>query len=261
MQNNQLTNLRIGFALNGYENDILSWLDVILDVFDSYNYPLKYVSYDIDYSKFERKTLKTFRKNIIGDLQLHIDKLYSFTVFSAEKQNIPITYGYGCFFDMPSKVLVLFFDSSYGETNVLFFYKEVLRCLLSDNIVQSGYLFYQKRHYDYPLGRSSLTQNFYNEDGNVWWMLMKPENRLSTFSKNNMYRHIYKQNILSKQHLEEHFDGLTLEKWICHNNYGIVEKIGIENWLWIIPEDKLYEVQVFFYNKHLLLGVSYPDMK
>ena len=87
---------------------------------------------------------------------------------------------------------------------------------------------------------------------------MKPENRLSTFSKNNMYRHIYKQNILSKQHMEELFDGLSLEKWIHLNNYGIVEKIGIENWLWIIPEDKLYEIQVAFYNKRLLLGVFYP---
>lgn len=258
MQNNQLTNLRIGFALNGYENDILSWLEIVIDVFDSFNYPLKSVSYDIDYNKFERKTLKTFRKNIIDNLQLPIDKLYSFTVFSAEKQNIPLTYHYGCFFDVPSKLLVLFFDSSYSETRVLMFYNKILQRLLNNKIVQSGYLFYQERHYDYPFGRSSLTQNFYNEDGNVWWMLMKPENRLSTFSKNNMYRHIYKQNILSKQHMEEHFDGLSLEKWIHLNNYGIVEKIGIENWLWIIPEDKLYEIQVAFYNKRLLLGVFYP---
>lgn len=255
MYDNQLTNLRIGFALNGYDNNILSWLELVDNFFKNSGYPLKSISYDMEYNKFERKTLNTFRKNITEKPELDIDKLYSSTIFTAEKQNIPVTYYYGCFFDKPSQLLILFFDSSFNETFILDFYKKILRVLLCDRVVQGGYLFYQERHYDYPFGRSGLTQNFYKEDGNVWWMLMKPVNRLSTLSKKNMYRHIYKQNVLSKQHMEELFDGLSLAEWVDENNYGCIEKIGIENWLWTIPEDKLHEIQVIFYNKCLLLGV------
>jgi len=74
--------------------------------------------------------------------------------------------------------------------------------------------------------------------------------------KKNLYRHIYKQNILSNYHFEEKFDGLLLEEWIKSNNYGTIDKIGMENWLWIVPEDKLYEIQVILCKKGLLIGVD-----
>jgi hypothetical protein len=127
---------------------------------------------------------------------------------------------------------------------------------LENITVQSGYLFYQERHNDYPLGRSSLTQNFYKEEGHDWWMFMKPENREETLKKRNMYRHVYKQNIISKYHMEEKFEGLLLAEWIDKNNYGSIEKTGLGNWLWIVPEEKLRELQVIFYDKRLLLGVK-----
>ena len=256
MCSSKLTNSRIGFALNGYENNISSWLETITSCFEENGYPLKSVSYDIDYNKFERKSLNTFRKSISDKPEFPIENLYSFTVFTAEKQTIPATSHYGCFFDSPSKLLILFFDSSYNKTDILLFYKKVLALLLSNHVVQGGYLFYQERQHDYPMGRNSLTQNFYKEDGNTWWVLMKPENRAETFKKKNLYRHIYEENILSKYHIEEKFDGLSLDKWICQNNFGHVRKIGIENWLWTIPKDKLHEIQVTFYNRNLLLGVK-----
>jgi hypothetical protein len=255
MHNKQLTNLRIGFALHGYENDILSWLNMVTIFFDDNDYPLKSVSYDINYHKRERKSLKTFYKTVQDNPRFPIDKLYSFAVFAAEKQNIPMTWHYGCDFDMPSKLLILFFDTSYEEVNISSFYKKILQTLLKDKVVQNGYLFYQPRHYSYPLG-DDITQNFYKEDEQKWGVLMHPKNIHDTLNKKNMYRHVYKQNILSKYHMEEHFDNLSLTEWIDKNNYGNLEKIGIENWLWIIPEEKLHEIQVIFYNKQLLLGVE-----
>ncbi len=255
MHNNQLTNLRIGFALDGYENDILSWLKVVTIHFEDSGYPLKSVSYDINYNRIERKTLKTFYKIVKENLIFPVEKLYSFSIFAAEKQNIPLTYHYGCNYDMPTKQLILFFDSSYGEENILAFYKGFLKILLKNKVVQWGYLFYQDRHDDYPLGGVKLNQNFYKEDEHSWWLLMKPENIEETLKKRNMYRHIYKQNIISKYHMEEKFDGLVLCEWIEKNKYGNIEKIGIENWLWSISEEDLPEIQIIFYNKHLLLGV------
>jgi len=256
MHNNQLTNLRIGFTLDGYENDILSWLNIVTSFFDDAGYPLKSVSYDINYDRIERKTLKTFYKTIKENPIYPIDKLYSFSVFTAEKQNIPLTYHYGCTYDMPSKQLILFFDYSYGEANVLSFYKEFLSVLLKDRIVHGGYLFYQERHDDYPLGGVKLKQNLYKESVQAWWVLMKPKNREDVLKKKNMYRHIYRQNILSTYHMAEQFDGLVLAEWINKNNYGNIEKIGMENWLWTVPEKYLHELQVIFYNKHLLLGIE-----
>ena len=72
----------------------------------------------------------------------------------------------------------------------------------------------------------------------------------------NRYRHIYLQNILSTYHIEEMFDGIPFIQWVEKNAYGIVEKIGKENWLWCIPEEKQHEIQVIFYNKGLLIGVD-----
>jgi len=258
MHNEQLTNFYVGFALHGYENDILSWLKVVTTFFEGNNYPLMSVSYDINYSRVESKSLKIFYKNLQDNHNpiLPVDKLYSFAAFAAEKQNIPMTWHYGCDFDMPNKLLILFFDNSYEEVKILSFYKKILQVLLKDKVVQGGYLFYQQRAYSYPLGNEYLTQNFYKEDGQIWKILTHPKNLSDTLNKKNMYRHIYKQNILSKFHMDESFNGLPLAEWVDKNNYGGIEKIGIENWLWTVPEEKLHEIQVFFYNRHLLVGVK-----
>jgi len=261
MDKNKLTNFRIGFALHGYENDILSWLRLTTNSYEVSNYSLKSVSYDIDYNKLQRKSLKTFYKIIEEDPIYPVDKLYSFTVFSGEKQKYPFTWHYGCRFDEPGKRLTLFFDSSYGEENILSFYNEFLKTLLKDRTIWGGYLFFQEKYWHYPSGGgnfSGLSQNFYKEDSDSWWKIWNSENGLGILNKKNqnLYRHIYKQNILSKHHMAEMFDGMLLVDWIEKNNYGTIKKIGMENWLWVVPEDKLYEIQVIFYNKKLLLGVN-----
>jgi len=77
----------------------------------------------------------------------------------------------------------------------------------------------------------------------------------------NRYRHIYLQNILSTYHVEEMFDGIPFIQWVEKNAYGTVEKIGKENWLWCIPEEKQHEIQVIFYNKVIFFYLSiYQDI-
>jgi hypothetical protein len=56
--------------------------------------------------------------------------------------------------------------------------------------------------------------------------------------------------------MEEKFDGISLTEWVDKKGYGSIEKIGQENWLWIVPKDKLHEIQVIFYDKGLLIGVE-----
>jgi len=113
-------------------------------------------------------------------------------------------------------------------------------------------------YYDYPMGGNSApVKPLYKENLENWdeasnWRGIKE----SLLRHKNKYRHIYRQNILSKYHLEENFDGVPLADWVIKNNYGNIDKIGIGNWLWTVPEKKLREIQVAFYKKGLLLGVK-----
>jgi hypothetical protein len=267
MHKNELTNYQIGFTLHGYENEILSWLWDTVSFYGKSEYPLKSVSYDINRDKEQRKSLKKFQEVIEADADYPVDKLFSFTVFSGESQRFPDTWHYGCVFDEPRKELTMFFDSSYGEENVLKFIREFLKEVLYKRSVWGGYLFYQELNYDYPVGDAYLTQGLYKEDGAAWGNLTRPgdisemsiENERKkmqeVLNQKNKYRHIYTQTILSKYHLEEKFGEMSLAQWVEKNSYGIIEKIGIDNWLWSVPADKLYKIQTVFYNKKLLLGV------
>ena len=268
MHNNKLSESYIGFALHGYENEILSWLWQTARFFEKSGYPVKSVTYDIDRNKVQRKSLKKFQEVIENDTGYPVDKLYSFQVFAGENLRYPATWNYGCKFDEPRKELVIFFDASYGEVNILRFIKEFLKELLQDRCVWGGYLFYQEANYYYPIGDAYISQNSYEEDGDVWASLTRPNTiyemsianekakMQAALNQKNKYRHIYPQTILSEHHLEEEFDGLPLTKWIEENSYGNVEKIGAGNWLWTIPTDMIQGIQVVFYDKNLLLGVK-----
>ena len=74
MHKNELTTNRIGFALHGYDDEILTWLEKVKDIFNILGYPLKSVSYDINYNKFQRKSLKS------------LDRLY----LTGQKRKVPI---------------------------------------------------------------------------------------------------------------------------------------------------------------------------
>jgi len=147
------------------------------------------------------------------------------------------------------------FDAIYEREHIFSFFKEILSLLLKDNKASLGYLFEQERSTTYLLGDcwAEHQMSIYKENAEVWRRF-----RLSDEFPHirNRYRHIYLQNILSAYHIEEMFDGIPLIQWIEKNAYGTIEKIGKENWLWTIPEEKQHEIQVIFYDKGLLIGVD-----
>ncbi|MCL2225551.1 MAG: hypothetical protein FWB96_11350 [Defluviitaleaceae bacterium] len=265
----ELTKHSLEFAVNGYKNNILDWLSLTIKCFEEHGFPLKSVSYDIDYNRYERKSLKTFYKKINEDISYPTDKLYSFSVFSGVTQKYPDTWYYGCFYDEPWQELNLFFDTSFPEKDVLAFYKNYLQVLLNNCTAWTGYSYdlpcnnayeygnafdihYNTRYKEFGGNWGHATRGVYNHLGHSVGRATYEE----AVPPGNKYRHIYKQNLLSKAHMEEKFGKMLLPEWVEKNNYGIIEKIGMENWLWIIPEDKLYELQVIFYDKGLLIGVE-----
>jgi len=270
----ELTKHAIHFVLHGYENSILSWLKFTENFFEANGYPLKSVSYDINRHKFQRKSLKAFCKQLTEEPDFPVDWLYSFCAFAGASQKHPDTWYFGCEYDAPNQVLKLFFDTSFPKEDILSFYKNYLNALLKTTAVWTGYLFDFRSNNMYSSGDIWNSLNYYKENAEPWSKLMdgfskhirgsdpKKEDTIQRFNldevvpSKNMYRHIYEQNILSQQHMDEKFDGLSLTEWIDKNKYGAVEKIGTKNWLWTVPKEKLYEVQVAFYNKGLLLGVE-----
>lgn len=96
--------------------------------------------------------------------------------------------------------------------------------------------------------------NYYKENGHQWWLMMNPRNIHMLFDLNDKYRHIYLENILNEKHIKTKINDISLKEWIATNNYGTIKKIGIKNWLWVIPKDKLKEIQIIFYQNKKLLG-------
>ena len=97
----ELTKHATHFAINGYKNSVLAWLKLTTDFFEASGYPLKSVSYDLNFHKAQRKSLKTFYKQLHEDSSYPLDLLYSFTVFSAVTQKFPATWYYGCEYNEP----------------------------------------------------------------------------------------------------------------------------------------------------------------
>ncbi|UVR95831.1 hypothetical protein [Parabacteroides distasonis] len=250
----KLSGKQIGFALHGYTNDIQSWLNTIINIYNSNGFYFKSVSFDIDYQKIKRMSIKSFNRDFQNKYLPIIDKLYSFNIYYGDNQNMPETWHYRATFDMPSRYIILCFDECYSEQVVLPFYHKVIKSLLENNIVQTGYLFYGKP--DYPMGGGGpdYILNYYKENGHQWWLMMNPRNIHMLFDLNDKYRHIYLENILNEKHIKTKINDISLKEWIATNNYGTIKKIGIKNWLWVIPKDKLKEIQIIFYQNKKLLG-------
>ncbi|MBC1389470.1 hypothetical protein HB795_03830 [Listeria welshimeri] len=246
-----LTHEKICFAIDGYINDICPWLEKVTSIFSSKGYPLKSVSYDINYERFERKSLKLFMERL--PQQNNIDKLFSFTVYYADNQNLPATWHYGVHYDMATREVCFFFDKSYRENKILDFFHYAISQLLIDVKVDGGYLFYEDISY---IGGRHTTQNLYRENGQKWWEVKNPRNRDIYFNLGNRYRHIYLQNILSGDHYNDTIERLPLSEWISKYSYGTLQKISEKNWLWTIPREELYDIGIVFYNKGVLLGVD-----
>lgn len=239
------------FALYGVELSLLIWIENTLVFFENENYPLKSISYDIDRSKLGRKSIATFLK----DFEYHYESL-SLTLFYGENQKKPSTWQYGVSYDTISKSLVLFFESKIENDKKLeLLFHEYFSEILQNTISHSGYSYSQEDYYDYYLGGTE-SMNLYKEDSLYFWNTFKPQNIDTFLTCKNVLRHIYKENILNKEHLKNYIDGIELPLWISENSLGCLKPFGKANYLWIIPNEKIDFVAKKFLEHQLLVGVS-----
>ena len=98
--------------------------------------------------------------------------------------------------------------------------------------------------------------NLYKEDSLYFWNTFKPQNIDTFLTCKNVLRHIYKENILNKEHLKNYIDGIELPLWISENSLGCLKPFGKANYLWIIPNEKIDFVAKKFLEHQLLVGVS-----
>lgn len=239
------------FALYGIELSLLIWIENTLAFFENKNYPLKSISYDINRSKLGRKNIATFLK----DFDHHYESL-SLTLFYGKNLKKPSTWQYGVSYDTISKSLVLFAQSKIeNDEELQLLFHQYLSEILQNTISHSGYSYYQEDYYDYYLGGTE-SMNLYKEDSLYFWNTFKPQNIDTFLNCKNVLRHIYKENILNKEHLKNYIDGIELALWVSKNNLGSLKPFGSENYLWVIPNEKIDFVAKKFLEHHLLVGVS-----
>ena len=244
----------IHFAIMGYFDEPMNWIENTVTHFEAQSFPLKSIDYGIHLNesgnpKEVRQSLKTFHNQANHD-----GNYFNITLFAGNNQKFPATWHYGLHFVPSYNLLTLFFNTAYPEENVWAFYRSYLQMLLSDKAVWYGYAFKYRKNSTYQQPQYGDTLGYYKENPEPWQdFIYRQDLKQYLESINyNFYRHIYPQNILSKHHLTDGF-----EEWITSNDYGVLEKIGIENWLWTVRgNNKLRDVQVAFYDKRLLIGVT-----
>lgn len=127
------------------------------------------------------------------------------------------------------------------------FFKEsgfILKRVLFDRVLNNN-----SRMYSYSLSR--FFEYSFKECGLRWWNLYC--NKDSIIGK---FRHIYKMNLLSMNHLQIKIGDKLLPDWVKENNYGGIIKISPQNWLWTINMAKQTEIAKILYNHQLLVGVD-----
>lgn len=232
----------------GYSSNVLEWIKNSLDFFSKIGLELKNVSYDKNYEKFERKSLDKFYSEFDLDNDLSVENLYSFTLFTGKSLKYPHSWIYGVSFDKPSRSLKIFFNKNIEnnhEKNL-----ELIERYLQDKIINFGHFSVES------IWGSESSLNLYMEDNHSWWLACNPRNREILYNSSPKLKHIYPFNIINYALYNYEDASFCFKEWIKNPENGTLRKIGKENWLWNVPQDRLHEIGKFFYEKKLLLGVT-----
>ncbi|KAF2082733.1 hypothetical protein [Flavobacterium sharifuzzamanii] len=232
----------------GYSSDISVWIKKSIELFSEIGFILKSVSYDINYERFERKSLNKFLNEFDLDNEASVEKLYSFTIFYGKNLKYPDSWSYGVRFDKPSSSLQIFFDKSVENSAEIIL--KILQSYLEDKIINFGYFSLES-----PAGRET-SLNLYKEDNHSWWLALNPRNRQILYNSSPKLRHIYPCNIINRDFYYYKEKEFSFKEWIKDSENGTLKKIGSENWLWTVPHNRLHEIGKLFYEKNLLLGVK-----
>lgn len=249
---NKLTHNYICFSINGYKEDLLKWLNKTISFFEQNGLFLKRVLYDRvinNNSKFFSQSLLKFHEHIKG---MDITVLHPFIINYIENAKIASTEHYGCFYDQEEETLLIYFDESYNKNDSItkFIIKYISMILLNNHAI-SGYFYTQQNEYTYFMGGANCSQNLFKENGLKWWNTYN--NKSFIIGK---FRHIYKINLLSIEHLSIKIGNDSFREWVKKNNYGKFKKIASQNWLWIINETKQQEIAQTLFDLNLLIGAG-----
>ncbi|GAB0171112.1 hypothetical protein LSPCS325_45490 [Lysinibacillus sp. CTST325] len=70
-----------------------------VELFSNMGFPLKSVSYDVNYQKLERKSIKNFQSEFNEMDEDYLESLFSFTLFKGKSMKVPSSWEYGIRFD------------------------------------------------------------------------------------------------------------------------------------------------------------------
>ena len=244
-----IENGRIYCNIYGYCGSVSEWIKKSIELFSNNGFPLKSVSYDVNYQKLERKSLEKFQSEFNGMDEGNVERLFSFTIFKGKSMKVPSSWEYGIRFDKPSRELQIFFNTSL-EINHIQILVNLLKDYLDDKIVNFGYFSYE------TIWGKGESLDLYMEDNHIWWRALNPRNRDILYNSSPKLKHIYPVNIINREFLEYEDATFSFKNWIQAPGNGILEEIGQGNWLWIVPEERLHEIGKFFYEKKLLIGVK-----
>lgn len=109
--------------------------------------------------------------------------------------------------------------------------------------------------YECPLGHSALYAAgiTYSVSGDVedsiadaderWFSERVMKNSKHRYCSAGMLRDVYESNLINESHLSANVDGVRLAEVIVLRNWGYVEKIGENRWLWEVPVEVIPEVR------------------
>ncbi len=248
-----LTHNYVCFAINGYKEDLLQWINKTVIFFKESGFILKRVLFDRvlnDNSRMYSYSLSRFFEYTNDNIDYKL--LYPFIIHYIENAKVATTEHYGCFYNQEEEVLVIYFDETYADDNNLIeFMIKYISIVLQNTQAVSGYFYTQQNEYTYFMGGADNSMNLFKECGLRWWNLYC--NKDSIIGK---FRHIYKMNLLSMNHLQIKIGDKLFPDWVKENNYGEIIKISPQNWLWTINMAKQPEIAKILYNHQLLVGVD-----
>ncbi|MGG4195785.1 hypothetical protein [Paenibacillus sp. UNC217MF] len=242
-------NGRIYCNIYGYCGSVAEWIKKSVELFSNNGFPLKSVSYDVNYQKLERKSLNKFQSEITEMNEESLENLFSFTIFKGRSMKVPSSWEYGVRFDKPSRELQIFFNTSL-EMNHTQTLVNLLKAYIDDKIINFGYFSYD------TIWSKGESLDLYMEDNHSWWLALNPRNRDILYNSSPKLRHIYPINIINREFLEYEDATFSFKDWVKNPEHGALEEIGQGNWLWTVPGERLHEIGKLIYDKKLLIGVK-----
>lgn len=244
------------------QNDV--FFETILSFCREIKLPLKTISWyddlnDKDFTlsiaNFHKRNLAVNNQSILILYSSFIQRYVAESFFYCDNDN----NGNTIFFKIAKSVL----DSL--SMCPKYFYEQILY-LLSQKIDIPYGIYYYSSHKNveldkYPdeitVGKFHQNENINNWYFNLWGM-QPPYKGTHTVAPNlhlkGLFRCIYELNIISKLHLNQKIEGITLEKWINKGN-GNLKKIG-NQYLWIIQKGEIERIQNQLEKANCIIGVD-----